>query len=64
MARFRTDAEQQRLEIQKKHSNETEKLLEKTNDKLKSIEREYMEKGKKSSEVRSVTLLFDFCYNS
>ncbi|XP_070185125.1 trichohyalin-like isoform X3 [Littorina saxatilis] len=52
-ARLRTDAEQQRLELQKTHSAETERLLEKTNDRLKNIEREYMEKGKKSSETIS-----------
>lgn len=51
VARFRTDAEQQRLELQKMHSAETERLLEKTNDRLKSIEREYTERGKKSAET-------------
>ncbi|KAL8592673.1 hypothetical protein ACOMHN_037613 [Nucella lapillus] len=61
---IRADGEQQRLEMQKMHSIETEKLLEKTNDRLKSIEREYMERGKKSSETitelqNSIKLLRD-----
>ncbi|KAK7493312.1 hypothetical protein BaRGS_00015438 [Batillaria attramentaria] len=51
VARYRTDAEQQRLELQKMHSAETERLLEKTNDRLKSIEKEYTERGKKSAET-------------
>lgn len=32
LARFRTEAEQQRLELQKLHSTETERLLEKVNE--------------------------------
>ncbi|XP_076459677.1 uncharacterized protein LOC143292894 isoform X2 [Babylonia areolata] len=64
MGRLRGEGEQQRLELQKMHSIETEKLLEKTNDRLKTIEREYMERGKKSSETitelqNSIKLLRD-----
>ncbi|XP_046339268.2 centrosomal protein of 112 kDa-like isoform X3 [Haliotis rufescens] len=51
MGRMRSDMEQQRLELQKLHSSEMETMLEKTNQRLKDIEREYADRGQKSTEV-------------
>ncbi|XP_041362418.1 centrosomal protein of 112 kDa-like isoform X2 [Gigantopelta aegis] len=49
--RLRSELEQQRLELQKTHSTEMETMLEKTNHRLKDIEREYSERGQKSAET-------------
>ncbi|XP_021353692.1 centrosomal protein of 112 kDa-like isoform X2 [Mizuhopecten yessoensis] len=51
LARLRSEMEQQRLELQKTHSTEMEKMLEKTNGRLKDIEKEYMQRGQKATET-------------
>ncbi|KAJ8307985.1 hypothetical protein KUTeg_012859 [Tegillarca granosa] len=50
ITKLKSQAEQQRLELQKSHSTELEKMLEKTNARLKEIEKEYNERGQKSTE--------------
>lgn len=49
--KLRSEMEQQRLDLQKTHSTELEKMLEKTNSRLKDIEREYNERGQKATET-------------
>ncbi|XP_035824981.1 uncharacterized protein LOC101862025 isoform X2 [Aplysia californica] len=49
-ARIRTENEQQRLELQKSHNTEMETVLEKTNERLKTIEKDYADRGNKSAE--------------
>lgn len=51
VTKLRSEMEQQRLDLQKTHSTELEKMLEKTNSRLKDIEREYNERGQKSTET-------------
>ncbi|XP_033734026.1 centrosomal protein of 112 kDa-like isoform X4 [Pecten maximus] len=51
LARLRSEMEQQRLDLQKTHSTEMEKMLEKTNGRLKDIEKEYMQRGQKATET-------------
>ncbi|KAK3093597.1 hypothetical protein FSP39_017877 [Pinctada imbricata] len=51
MSKLRSQMEQQRLELQKTHSTELERMLEKTNTRLKDIEKEYNERGQKATET-------------
>lgn len=51
VTKLRSEMEQQRLDLQKTHSTELEKMLEKTNSRLKDIEREYNERGQKATET-------------
>ncbi|XP_052772842.1 centrosomal protein of 112 kDa-like isoform X2 [Mya arenaria] len=51
LSKFKSEMEQQRLELQKNHSIEMEQVLGKTNDRLKQIEREYAERAQKSAET-------------
>ncbi|XP_064613051.1 centrosomal protein of 112 kDa-like [Liolophura sinensis] len=53
LARLRTEMEQQKLELQKTHSAEMEKTLDKANGRLKDIEREYTERAQKSTQTIS-----------
>ncbi|CAL1536878.1 unnamed protein product [Lymnaea stagnalis] len=55
LVRVRADMEQQRLELQRTHSLEMETLLEKTNHRLKNIEKDFADRANKASE--SVTEL-------
>eukprot|EP00794_Sanderia_malayensis_P009215 gene9215-10189_t len=50
-ASYRSQIEQQRLDLQKQHSGEMEQILERTNSKLKEIEREYSLSSEKSQHI-------------
>ncbi|CAG5133659.1 unnamed protein product, partial [Candidula unifasciata] len=50
LTRLKAAYEQQKLQLSKAHSAEMESVLEKTNDQLRSIDREYAEQRNKSKE--------------
>lgn len=50
--KFRSELEQQRLQLQRQHSTETEQLLEKTNARFKQMEVDY---GERSTKVQELT---------
>ena len=51
VSKLRSELEQQRLDMEKQHSTEMEEMLEKTNARLKEIEKEYGQRSNKASEV-------------
>jgi hypothetical protein len=48
---MKSQFEQQRLDLQKMHSAEMERTLEKTNFRLREIEQEYSQRNLKGAEV-------------
>ncbi|XP_078612009.1 centrosomal protein of 112 kDa-like isoform X3 [Branchiostoma floridae x Branchiostoma japonicum] len=51
--KFKSELEQQKLQLQREHATEMEQSLEKTNSRLKQIEREYTQRLTKQSETIS-----------
>ena len=52
IAKLHSEMEQQRLDLERAHSTEMEEMLEKTNARLKEIEKEYAVRSSKAAEVR------------
>lgn len=49
--KFKSQLEQQRLQLQREHSSEMEQILEKTNNRIKQMEEEYTTRSSKGQQV-------------
>ena len=50
-AKYRSDLEQERLQLQRQHSSDMEQVLDKTNSRFKQMEEDYIARSKKMQET-------------